>query len=102
MLRDCKSGAVFINIGRGDVIDELSLVNAISVSKFISAAILDVFENEPLPSSSPLWTLENVLITPHISGTSYPDDVVNVFRKNLERFLRKEQLMYVVDWAKEY
>ena len=58
---------VFINIGRGDVIDETSLVNALQKG-WISGAILDVFEKEPLPKDSPLWDMPQVTITPHYAA----------------------------------
>lgn len=64
----------FINIGRGDVIDEASLVNALKTG-WISGAILDVFEKEPLPKDSELWDMPGVTITPHCSGPSFPKQV---------------------------
>ena len=65
---------VFINIGRGDVIDEKSLVYALNEG-WISGAILDVFEVEPLPKESALWKMPQVVITPHVAGVSFPEEV---------------------------
>jgi phosphoglycerate dehydrogenase-like enzyme len=65
---------IFINIGRGDVIDEASILNAIR-SEWISGAVLDVFEVEPLSQDSPLWTEPNIFISPHISAISPPSMV---------------------------
>ncbi|MDR0922228.1 MAG: hydroxyacid dehydrogenase [Lactobacillales bacterium] len=71
-----KDSAIFVNVGRGKSVDEKELIEVLQQKK-ISFAALDVFEKEPLPSDSPLWTLENVLITPHVSG------VVPNFKKNI-------------------
>ena len=65
---------VFINIGRGDVIDEKSLIHALNEG-WISGAILDVFEVEPLPKESPLWKMPQVVITPHMAALSFPEEV---------------------------
>lgn len=69
MFRHCKRGAVLVNISRGGVIREADLVEALR-SGILSGAALDVFEQEPLPADSPLWSLENVLVTPHNSFVS--------------------------------
>ena len=65
---------VFINIGRGDIIDEKSLVHALNQG-WISGAILDVFETEPLPKESALWNMHQVIITPHMAALSFPEEV---------------------------
>jgi phosphoglycerate dehydrogenase-like enzyme len=69
---------VFLNVGRGDVISEDSLLNALD-NKWISAAILDVFEIEPLPRESLLWNRSDVIISPHVSGLTHGHDVPKVF-----------------------
>lgn len=69
------SHPVFINIGRGDIIDEKSLIHALNQG-WISGAVLDVFETEPLPRESPLWSIPNVVITPHIAGMFFPEEVI--------------------------
>jgi phosphoglycerate dehydrogenase-like enzyme len=68
--RQMKETAVFINISRGNTVDEAALVHALS-EKQIAGAVLDVFQEEPLPQDSPLWEMENVIITPHTSGSTY-------------------------------
>ena len=70
-----EKSPVFINLGRGNVIDEASLVNALQKG-WISGAILDVFENEPLPKESPLWDMPQVTITPHNAAVTYPYQVL--------------------------
>ena len=78
VLENCKERkAVFINVGRGDVIDEGSLVQALEKG-WLSGAIVDVFEKEPLPKDSPLWDMPGVVITPHNSGIAPADVVRNI------------------------
>ncbi|MEH7226776.1 D-2-hydroxyacid dehydrogenase [Bacillus sp. JJ1566] len=79
-----KKEAIFINIGRGDLVKEEVLLRAME-SKKISHTVLDVFEQEPLPSVHPFWTLENVTVTPHISSKSnyYQPRSFEIFEKNL-------------------
>ena len=88
-----KPSAVVINIGRGGIINEVDLIEALREGK-IAGAGLDVTEIEPLPSTSPLWDMPNVLITPHHSGLSshYMDRAVELLARNLEAFLKGEKL----------
>src|ERR1700687_548903 len=91
-------GAVVINVARGKIIDEAALIAALQ-SGHLGGAVLDVFEHEPLDLQSPLWTLPNVIISPHVSGVR-PDhwnDVIDLFSENLQRFERGEPLLNVVD-----
>lgn len=83
-----KENAVFINIGRGDLVEEKVLLSALENSE-ISHAVLDVFENEPLAESHPFWEMENVTVTPHISGISrlYQERGFKIFERNLESYL---------------
>jgi len=92
---------VFLNVGRGDVINEASLIRGLE-KQYISAAILDVFEVEPLPADSPLWSHKKVVVSPHVSGLTQASDVPRVFLSNYERFVRGENLHYAVDWKKGY
>jgi len=87
-----KSTGCFINISRGQVVNEQALVRALQ-NKKISAAILDVFEKEPLPADSPLWSMENVILTPHVAGVSplYMERAVEIFRHNLSVYLGNGQ-----------
>jgi glyoxylate/hydroxypyruvate reductase A len=83
-----RRGAVVINVGRGALIDEKALADALN-REALGGAFLDVFEEEPLPAHSPLWTLPNVLISPHSSGAvlEEPARIVDVFIDNLNRYL---------------
>eukprot|EP01117_Protostelium_nocturnum_P018916 TRINITY_DN8020_c0_g1_i1.p1 TRINITY_DN8020_c0_g1~~TRINITY_DN8020_c0_g1_i1.p1 ORF type:complete len:343 (-),score=86.73 TRINITY_DN8020_c0_g1_i1:6-1034(-) len=101
VMSHCKPGCVFINVGRGNIIDDQSILKALD-EKWISAAVLDVFNKEPLPKGNPLWKRENVYITPHISGVSLSADIAKVFVKNLEKYASGNQLDHVVDWEKGY
>ena len=102
MLENCKEkNSIFINIGRSNVITEEEIIKAVNL-KWIGGAVLDVFEEEPLPKSSPLWDLENVVITPHCSGISMVDEIADFFANNLENFLSGRALSYVVEWNKGY
>lgn len=96
-----KPSAVLINIGRGSVVSESALIQALQKGK-IGGAVLDVFEEEPLPQESPLWSLPNVFITPHISGYSFPSDIVGIFAENYRRFLSGSPLLYQVDFQRGY
>ena len=93
-----KPGAYLVNIGRGEVIDERAMATALSAQK-IGGAGLDVFEHEPLEAGSPLWDLENVILTPHMSGAnrSYMDKACELFADNLKRFAANRPLLNVVD-----
>lgn len=100
-LRAVRPGAWLLNVGRGAVIDEPALVKALA-GRRLAGAILDVFSSEPLPPEHPLWALPNVVITPHISGPSAPDEIAPIFRDNLARFLAGRRLRHVVDRARGY
>lgn len=98
-----KDSACLINIGRGGTIDEKALDTALGESKFRGVG-LDVFEQEPLPETSPLWQHERVIITPHYAGLSphYDRRAFKIFLANLERYQRGEALMNVVDKSLGY
>lgn len=98
-----KKTAILINVARGPVVDEKALISALAAEQ-IGGAALDVFEEEPLPSSSPLWNLDNVIISPHVSGNSarYHEKAVAVFRENLERYLNKQPLLNKLDRERGY
>jgi phosphoglycerate dehydrogenase-like enzyme len=89
--------ARFINIGRGETVDEAALAYALGEGSLAGAA-LDVFETEPLAKDSPLWGMENVIVSPHMSGdlVGWERAVVDVFLDNLDRWLRDEPLRNVV------
>jgi phosphoglycerate dehydrogenase-like enzyme len=98
-----KPTAFFINIARGAMVDETALIEALGEKK-IAGAVLDVFMDEPLPPESPLWNLEAVFITPHVSGNfeQYVERVGEQFAENLSRYVREEPLVNVVDKVRGY
>ena len=93
-----KRGAGIANVGREPVIDYPALADLLR-SGHLSGAILDVFNEEPLPASSPLWSVPNLIITPHVSADdndSYAQLTIDLFLRNLRRYLTGEPLMNVV------
>jgi phosphoglycerate dehydrogenase-like enzyme len=102
-LRAMKPTAYLINIARGAIVDEAALVRALREG-WIAGAGLDVFEKEPLPAESPLWNLENVLMSPHVAGDTpcYDERAVALFAENLARYLAGQPLLNLVDKAKGY
>jgi phosphoglycerate dehydrogenase-like enzyme len=95
--------AYLVNIGRGEVIDQEALIEALR-EKRIGGAGLDVFEREPLEAESPLWDLENAILTPHMSGSfrGYNSACCELFAENLGRFVKGAPLLNVVDRALGY
>jgi phosphoglycerate dehydrogenase-like enzyme len=95
-----RSDARLINVARGAVLDESALVEALR-NGAIAGAALDVTAVEPLPDSSPLWSMPNVIISPHMSGDfiGYPEVLVSAFMENLRRYRASEPLLNVVDKA---
>lgn len=93
-----KPSARFINVGRGELVVTDDLVDALRAGELAGAA-LDVFETEPLPAENPLWTMDNVLLSPHMSGdvVGWKDTLVEVFVANFEKWLAGERLDNVVD-----
>jgi len=98
-----KPDAFLINVGRGRQVDEAALAEALR-SRRIAGAALDVFEHEPLPVDSPLWGLDNLLITPHTAGLTGRlwDRHYDLFSENLRRYLSHQPLLHVVDKHKGY
>ncbi|HUG13531.1 MAG TPA: D-2-hydroxyacid dehydrogenase [Thermomicrobiales bacterium] len=96
-----KPGCFYINVGRGNVVDIDALTDVLR-GRRIAGAALDVFPIEPLPAGHPLWDLDNVFITPHISGVNRPNDVTDIFLVNLERYLAGEPLLNQVDVTRGY
>ncbi|MEM6406201.1 MAG: D-2-hydroxyacid dehydrogenase [Pseudomonadota bacterium] len=101
VLRAMPPGAILINIGRGNVIEESALIDALN-QQTIAGAVLDVFAEEPLPEDHRLWQTPNMTITAHISVISYPEDVVPVFIDNYHRFSNGQDLKYSVDFERGY
>ena len=101
--RAMKPSSVFVNVGRGRTVDEAALVHALREG-WISAAALDVFEQEPLPAASPLWDLPNVLISPHMGSDTarYMERMTEVLYDNLVRYAEGRPLRNVVDASEGY
>lgn len=102
--RSMKPSSVYINIGRGGTTDTEALLEALHTGS-IAGAGLDVFEEEPLPASSPLWELENVILTPHNAGSTvyYNERIIEIFLQNLGDYIGgKGPRRNVVDLKKQY
>ena len=101
--RAMKSTAVLVTIGRGQIINQAALVDALQ-TKAIAGAGLDVTAPEPLPQDSPLWEMDNVIITPHHAGASPKswERIFNLFCVNLQRFVADEPLTNIVDQTRGY
>jgi phosphoglycerate dehydrogenase-like enzyme len=102
-LKAMKPTAYIMNIGRGPLIDEAALVKALK-KKQIAGAGLDVTEQEPLPSDSPLWGLDNVILSPHVSGgmEDYMLRAAELFADNLKRYLAGKKLVNMVNRKRGY
>jgi phosphoglycerate dehydrogenase-like enzyme len=98
-----KPSAYFINVGRGQTVDERALVEALA-QKQIAGAAIDVYEQEPYPEGGPLFALDNVILSPHVSGfiNGMDDRCCDLFAENLRRYLAEEPLLNLVDREKGY
>jgi len=99
-----KSTAIFLNMGRGDAVNSTVLMDALQGGE-IFHAVLDVFDQEPLPAAHPFWEMQNVTVTPHMSGISpeYQPRALGIFEKNLEVFLHdKKDYQNLIDPRKGY
>jgi phosphoglycerate dehydrogenase-like enzyme len=95
------SHAVFINVGRGNAVDESALVTALNKGK-IAAAVLDVTEKEPLPDDHPFWNTPNLLLSFHTSAISYPENISKLFVENYYLYIESKPLKHQVDFEKGY
>jgi phosphoglycerate dehydrogenase-like enzyme len=93
--------AVFVNPGRGSVVDEAALADALQSGR-LAGAVLDVFQQEPLPPDHVFWRTPNVLITSHTAAISFPKDIAPVFIDNYRRLVAGEPLKYRVDFEAGY
>jgi len=102
-IRLLPKGAFLVNIGRGALVDEAAMIDAL-LSGHLGGAALDVFATEPLPKDSPLWTMPNVLVSPHSASTSDRENgrLTELFCDNLQRYLRGEPLRNVLDLERLY
>jgi len=96
-----KKTAYLINICRGAIVDENTLVEALRSGQ-IAGAVIDAMKEEPLPKENPLWDCPNLIVTAHISGPSLPEDMVEIFKENFRRFLRKEPLLGLIDFSRGF
>lgn len=100
-LQSCQKKPVLVSMGRGDVIDEEDLLNAIE-NNWISKAIIDVFKKEPLPADSVLWNHPKMVVTPHIAGSTNTSQIIECFVENYRRYRSGENLLNLVDWNEGY
>ncbi|HEY7203273.1 MAG TPA: D-2-hydroxyacid dehydrogenase [Methylomirabilota bacterium] len=96
-----KTSAWLINIARGPIVDEAALLAALRGGR-LGGAVLDVFDREPLPPEHPFWEMDNVVVTPHISGPSTPREIGPIFADNLRRYVAGRPLRHQVDRARGY
>jgi phosphoglycerate dehydrogenase-like enzyme len=98
-----KPTAVLVNVGRGRLVDESALIDALR-TRGIGGAAIDAFEREPVPADHPLWTFPNVLLTPHIAafGSDYWKPAVDLFLENVARYTAGQPLLNLVDKRSGY
>jgi phosphoglycerate dehydrogenase-like enzyme len=101
LLNALPNYAIFINVGRGNAVDETALVTALNEGK-LAAAVLDVFEKEPLPEDHPFWTTPNLFMTFHTSAISYPEEITKLFIENYHLYIEGKPLKYIVDFERGY
>ena len=101
LLRALPQHAVFVNPGRGSVVDEPALASALLEGR-LAGAVLDVFQQEPLPPDHVFWRTPNVIITSHTAALSFPVDIAPVFIDNYRRWVRGEPLRHQVDFERGY
>jgi len=100
-LKRLPAHAYFVNVGRGNVIDDVALVDALR-NETLAGAALDVFDEEPIPQGSPLWHAPNVSISAHIAAISHPSLIAPIFVENYQRYHAGQPLNHVVDFDKGY
>jgi phosphoglycerate dehydrogenase-like enzyme len=93
--------AVFVNVGRGSAVDEAALARALQTGR-LAGAVLDVFQQEPLPPDHVFWRTPNLFITAHTAALSFPEDLARLFVENYRRFVAGEALRYRVDFEQGY
>ena len=101
LLKQLPIHAIFVNVGRGSTVDESALVTALQTGK-LAAAVLDVFEQEPLPPGHVFWHTPNLLMTFHTSAPSIPGDLARLFIENYRRYAEGRIPLHAVDFEKEY
>ena len=93
--------ACFVNVGRANVVDDLALMAALDSGK-LGGAVLDVFDEEPVPGDSPLWDTPNLIVTAHMAAVSHPELIVPIFLENYGRFTAGQELLNVIDFEQGY
>src|SRR5206468_933566 len=93
--------AIFVNPGRGSIVDEAALAAALSAGR-LAAAVLDVFQQEPLPADHIFWRTPNLLITSHTAALSFPQDIAPIFIENYRRLIAGQPLKYQVSFEAGY
>jgi phosphoglycerate dehydrogenase-like enzyme len=101
LLSKREYGVTLINVGRGDIISEQTIVTALD-NQILERVVSDVFEQEPLPESSPLWSHSKVTITPHFAAVSFPEDVAQVFFENYSKYTEQSKMLYQANWEGGY
>ena len=103
VLKAMKSSAYLIDVSRGGIVDHGALVEALNAHHLAGAA-LDVYPIEPLPESSPLWKMKNVMLSPHMAGASehYLERAAELFSLNLQRYMTDRELLNVYDPERQY
>ena len=98
-----KPGALLVDVSRGGVVDHAALIQALE-KRQLGGAALDVFPEEPLPADSPLWGMNNVIVSPHVAGLSphYNARAFQLFKENLRRYVAGEKLFNTIDLARGY
>ena len=99
--RAMKDGCYLVNVGRGNLIDETALADALQAGK-LAGAVLDVFRTEPLPDDSVLWNAPGLIVTGHVAAISWPRDIARIFSGNYQRFVAGEPLKYRIDFDQGY
>jgi phosphoglycerate dehydrogenase-like enzyme len=101
LLNALPSHALFINVGRGQAVDDSALIEALNQNK-IAGAVLDVFEQEPLPEEHPYWRTPNLIMTFHTAAPSFAEEITKLFIENYKLFNEGKPLKYQVDFEKGY
>jgi len=96
-----KPTAVFINVGRGNLVDEGALEQALRQGQ-LAAAVLDVFRDEPLSPDSSLWSTPGLVITAHVAAVSWPQDIAAIFLANFLRFQQNQELQFLIRRERGY
>jgi phosphoglycerate dehydrogenase-like enzyme len=100
-LRALPTHAWLVNIGRGSTVDEQALVSALQGGQ-LAGAVLDVFQEEPLPADHPLWQIPNTFITSHTAARNYPPDIAALFIENYRRYVKGETMIGLVSFEQGY